>query len=300
MVTEHSTSPNNVNGNSSAQAPDPTEHVAAMLRINADLARTVLVRFIADGVHKVGFERVVLGISGGIDSALVAHLAVEALGAANVIGVRMPYKTSSPESLSDAQQVIDALHIQALTIPITPMADGLIDQFPDISPMRKANVMARQRMIVLYDQSMAQRALVLGTSNKTEALLGYTTLYGDSAAALQPIEDLYKTQVRQLARALNVAQSIQVKPPSADLWIGQTDEDELGYTYEQVDKVLYLLVEGRYTVEEAAQQGFDRSFVEAVWRRVRLNHYKRTMPNVAKLSRRSIGHDFLYLRDWAG
>jgi len=141
---------------------------------------------------------------------------------------------------------------------------------------------------------------VIGTSNKTEALLGYTTLYGDSAAALQPIEDLYKTQIRQLARTMHVPQPIIDKPPSADLWIGQTDEGELGYTYEEVDKVLYLLVEGRYSVEEAAAEGFDPEFVANVWRKVQRNHYKRTMPNVAKLSKRSIGHDFLYLRDWTG
>jgi len=279
---------------------DPLAKVDAMLAINTDLARTVLVKFIQDGVQKVGFQKVVLGISGGIDSALVAYLAAEALGAQNVIGVRMPYKTSSPDSLNDAQQVIDTLGIVSCTIPITPMADGLITQFPDMSRMRQANIMSRQRMVVLYDQSMAQRALVIGTSNKTEALLGYTTLYGDSASALQPIEDLYKTQIRQLSRQMALPAAIQHKPPSADLWIGQTDEDELGYTYEQVDRVLYLLVEGRYTVDEAAEVGFDRDFVAAVWKRVRLNHYKRTMPNVAKLSRRSIGHDFLYLRDWSG
>src|SRR5262249_9389470 len=162
------------------------------------------------------------------------------------------------------------------------------------------NIMARQRMIVLYDQSAALNALVLGTSNKTEALLGYTTLYGDSAAALQPIEDLYKTQIRQMSRAMNVPQPILDKPPSADLWIGQTDEDELGYTYEEVDKVLYLLVEGRFNVEEVAAEGFDPEFVANVWQKVQRNHYKRTMPNVAKLSKRSIGHDFLYLRDWTG
>ena len=280
-----------------------TNHVATAadkLLINTSIARKVLVDFIGDAVAKAGFSRVVLGLSGGIDSALAAFLAVEALGPANVCGVRMPYRSSSEGSLSDAQRVIDQLGINTLTIPITPMVEPLMEQFPDMTPLRKGNIMARQRMIVLYDQSSAQQALVLGTSNKTEALLGYTTLYGDSAAALQPIEDLYKTQVRQLSRALNVPQSILDKPPSADLWIGQTDEDELGYTYEEVDKVLYLLVEGRYTVEEAAAQGFDLDFVANVWRKVQRNHYKRTMPNVAKLSKRSIGHDFLYLRDWSG
>jgi NAD+ synthase len=277
-----------------------TAAVEEKLLINTSIAHKVLVDFIRDGVTKAGYKHAVLGLSGGIDSALSAFLAVDALGPENVSVVRMPYRTSSEGSLTDAQKVIDRLGIQSLTIPITPMVEPLIEQFSNMSPLRKGNIMARQRMIVLYDQSSAQQALVIGTSNKTEALLGYTTLYGDSAAALQPIEDLYKTQVRQLSRALNIPQSILDKPPSADLWIGQTDEDELGYTYEQVDKVLYLLVEGRYSVDEAAAQGFDYEFVANVWRKVQRNHYKRTMPNVAKLSKRSIGHDFLYLRDWSG
>ncbi len=196
--------------------------------------------------------------------------------------------------------MIEQLGIPSLTIPITPMVEPLFEQFPDMSGMRKGNIMARERMIILYDQSSAWKGLVIGTSNKTEALLGYTTLYGDSAAALQPIEDLYKTQVRQLARSLDLPASVQQKLPSADLWVGQTDEGELGYTYEEVDKVLYLLVEERYTVDEVIALGFEKNFVTGVWKRVRMNHYKRTMPNVAKLSRRSIGHDFLYLRDWSG
>lgn len=270
------------------------------LVINTDLAGKIIVGFIQDAVTKVGYHKAVIGLSGGIDSALSAFLAVEALGKDNVLGIRMPYRSSSEDSLMDAQQVIDQLGIPSMTVPITPMVEPLFEQFPDMSGMRKGNIMARQRMIILYDQSAAWNGLVVGTSNKTEALLGYTTLYGDSAAALQPIEDLYKTQIRQLSRAMNIPQSILDKPPSADLWIGQTDEGELGYTYEEVDKVLYLLVEGRYSVDEAAAQGFDRGFVAGVWRRVRMNHYKRTMPNVAKLSKRSIGHDFLYLRDWAG
>src|SRR5260221_8147649 len=277
-----------------------TVDMAQKLVINTELTCKILVEFIRDGMAKAGFQKVVLGLSGGIDSALVASLAVQALGSENVIGVRMPYQLSSEGSLSDAQKIIDQIGIQSFTIPITSMVEPLITLTPDMSSLRKGNIMARQRMIVLYDQSAAHNALVIGTSNKTEALLGYTTLFGDSAAALQPIEDLYKTQVRQLSRALDVPRSILDKPPSADLWIGQTDEDELGYTYEEVDKVLYLLIEGRYTVDEAATQGFERDFVANVWRKVQRNHYKRTMPNVAKLSKRSIGHDFLYLRDWSG
>lgn len=274
--------------------------VDALLRINTDLARQIIVGFIRDALHKVGAGKAVIGLSGGIDSALSAWLTAEAIGPENLLAVRMPYRSSSADSLADAQAIIDRLGLPSLTIPITPMVEPLIEHFPDMSDKRKGNIMARQRMIILYDQSAATGGLVIGTSNKTEALLGYTTLFGDSAAALQPIEDLYKTQVRQLSVALGLPESVQRKPPSADLWAGQTDEGELGYTYAEVDKVLYLLVEGRYAVDEVVEQGYVRPFVERVWRTVRLNHFKRTMPNVAKLSRRSIGHDFLYLRDWAG
>ncbi len=275
-------------------------HLLSRLKINTDLARNILVRFIRDEVHKNGFKRAVIGLSGGIDSALSAFLSVEALGAENVLGVRMPYRTSSPGSLADAEAVIEQLQIPYLTVEITPMAEPLMERFPDMTPLRKGNIMARQRMIVLYDQSAAFGGLVMGTSNKTEFLLGYSTIYGDSGVAIQPIADLYKNQVRQLAAALNIPRSVIEKPPSADLWEGQTDEAELGFTYDAVDQLLYLLVDERYSVEECAAEGFDLAFAEKVWRQVKRNHYKRTMPNVAKLSRRSIGHDFLYLRDWTG
>ncbi|HVO68725.1 MAG TPA: NAD+ synthase [Aggregatilineaceae bacterium] len=270
------------------------------LAINTGLARKILVGFIRDETYKNGFKKAVIGLSGGIDSALSAALTVEALGPDNVLAVRMPYRTSAPASLLDAQEVIEQFGLPNTSVEITPMVDPLINQFPDMSPLRKGNIMARQRMIVLYDQSSVWQGLVIGTSNKTEALLGYTTLFGDSAVAMQPIADLYKTQVRQLARALNLPRSILEKAPSADLWEGQTDEGELGYTYSEVDKLLWLLVDGRYSVEEAAAQGFALEFVKKVWRQVRMNHFKRTMPNIAKLSKRDIGHDFLYMRDWAG
>ena len=275
-------------------------HVLPRLKINTDLARNILVRFIRDEVQKNGFKRAVIGLSGGIDSALSAFLSVEALGAENVLGVRMPYRTSSPGSLADAEAVIEQLQIPYLTVEITPMVEPLMERFPDMTPLRKGNIMARQRMIVLYDQSAAFGGLVMGTSNKTEFLLGYSTIYGDSGVAIQPIADLYKNQVRQLSAALNIPRSVLEKPPSADLWEGQTDEAELGFTYDAVDQLLYLLVDERYSVEECAAEGFDLAFAEKVWRQVKRNHYKRTMPNVAKLSRRSIGHDFLYLRDWTG
>jgi NAD+ synthase len=275
-------------------------HILPRLRINTDLARKILVVFLRDAVTKVGFEHAILNLSGGIDSALVAYLVAEAVGPENVLALRLPYKSSSQDSLDDAQTVIETLGIRNDTIDITPMVDPLLDRFPDASALRKGNIMARMRMIVLYDQSVAFRALPIGTSNKTETLLGYTTIYGDNAAGVQPIADLYKAQVRQLSNALDMPRRVIEKAPSADLWAGQTDEDELGFTYDLADQVLYLLVDQRYTVDEVIAEGFDRKFVEKIWRQVRINHYKRTMPNVAKLSSRSIGHDFLYLRDWSG
>lgn len=275
-------------------------NVMERLEINTDIARKMLTGFIRDQIEKVGMKRAVMGLSGGIDSALSAYLSAEALGPENVLVVRMPYKTSAAASLDDAGLVIEDLGLPSLDAPITDMADPLINRFPDMSNVRKGNIMARLRMVTLYDQSVAWGGLVMGTSNKTEFLLGYSTIYGDSGVALQPIADLYKAQVRQLAKAVGVPQPLIDKAPSADLWEGQTDEGELGFTYNDVDQVLFLLVDERYTVDEVIEEGFERSFVEKVWKRVKANHYKRTMPNIAKLSRRSIGHDFLYLRDWVG
>lgn len=268
------------------------------LSINTSLAEQILTDFIYDEITKAGFSRAVIGLSGGIDSALSCYLAVKALGKENVFAMRMPYKTSSPDSLMDAQTVIDDLGIQSMTVPITEMVEPLFQQFPDADNVRRGNAMARIRMIILYDQSMAKHGLVVGTGNKTEILLGYSTLFGDSACAFNPIGDLYKTQVRQLAKAIGVPQSILDKPPSADLWQGQTDEDELGFTYTEVDKLLYLLVDERYSPQECINAGFNEKFVHSVVKRVQRMHYKRIMPPIAKLSNRTIGYDFLYLRDW--
>ncbi len=270
------------------------------LKINTALATRILTGFIRDSITKAGMARAVIGLSGGIDSAVAAYLSAQALGAENVLALRMPYRTSSAESLSDAEAVIEDLGLAHQTVSISEMADPLIERFPEMSALRKGNIMARLRMTALYDQSMAWGGLVMGTSNKTEFLLGYSTIYGDSGVALHPIADLYKYQVRQMARYLGLPKSILDKPPSADLWVGQTDEDELGFTYNQADQVLFLLVDERYTVAEVAEEGFDRAFVDRIWERVKANHYKRTMPNIAKLSKRSIGHDFLYLRDYTG
>ncbi|MEO0563441.1 MAG: NAD+ synthase [Chloroflexota bacterium] len=270
------------------------------LDIDTHLAERILTGFIEDQIAKAGLSKAVLGLSGGIDSALSAYLSARALGPENVLVVRMPYRTSSDDSLTHAQDIIDDLGLPTKTVEITDMVEPLFARFPDMSNLRKGNIMARMRMIVLYDQSVDWGGLVMGTSNKTEFLLGYSTIYGDSGVAMQPIADLYKYQVRQLSRHLGVPSAVIDKPPSADLWEGQTDEQELGFTYDAVDQVLYLLVDERYSVDEVVDEGFSRPFVEDVWRRVKSNHYKRTMPNVAKVSKRTIGHDFLYLRDWTG
>ncbi len=268
------------------------------LTINPELARKILCGFINSEITRVGFNRAVIGLSGGIDSALSCYLAAEALGPENVLAVRMPYKTSVQESYDHAGLCIDDLGVQSIDIPITEMADPLIARFPAMNKVRQGNIMARTRMIALYDQSEAFGGLVVGTSNKTEILLGYSTIYGDAACAINPIGDLYKTQVRQLARAIGVPTEIVEKAPSADLWAGQTDEDELGFTYEAADHLLYLLVDERYRPKDLVAAGLDEKFVQQVVARVRRNQFKRVLPPIAKLTNRTVGYDFLYLRDW--
>jgi len=268
------------------------------LTINTDLARDILSGFIKSEITRVGMSRAVIGLSGGIDSALSCALAVDALGKENVLAVRMPYKASSKDSLDHAQLLIDQLGVPNKTIEITDMVEPLFKLNPDMSKLRKGNIMARERMIVIYDQSEVFKGLVVGTSNKTEILLGYSTLFGDSANALNPIGDLYKTQVRQLSRAMNIPAPIIDKAPSADLWEDQTDEKELGFSYEDADRLLYLLVDQRYSPHEAVEAGFDEKFVQVVTMRIRRNQFKRMQPPIAKVSNRTIGYDFLYLRDW--
>ncbi len=268
------------------------------LTINTDLARTILTGFIHTEINRAGFTRAVVGLSGGLDSALSCTLAAQALQPENVLAVRMPYRTSSQDSLDHAQMVIEALGVQSKTIPITDMVDPYLALTPNAGHVRQGNIMARARMIVLYDQSEDFNGLVVGTGNKTEILLGYTTLFGDAACAINPLGDLYKTQARQLARDIGVPDVILQKPPTADLWEDQTDEGELGFTYAAVDQLLYMLVDQRYTPQDCVEAGFDEAFVKSVVERVRGNHFKRVMPPIAKLSNRTVGYDFLYLRDW--
>ena len=272
--------------------------------IEAPQAITVIVQFIRSQLKQAGFSRLVLGLSGGVDSATVAFLAARAIGPDNVLAVRMPYRTSSDASEADALRVVEALGCRTERVDITPMVEPMLALIGDPDApvpsdelnVRRGNVMARQRMIVLFDRSAAFEALVAGTSNKTEALLGYGTLHGDMAAGLAPIGDLYKTQLRAVAEHLGVPSQILDKPPSADLWPGQTDEAELGRSYDALDRALFALVDRRWTVDRCVRAGLDRELVEWVASRVARMEFKRQLPPVAKLSLRTPGIDHLYPR----
>ncbi len=275
------------------------------LRIDTSLVRTMLVTMVHAEVTKVGFTRALFGLSGGIDSALTAFIATEALGKENVLGVLMPYRTSSPESLADAQLVAGALGIETRVVDISQQVDAYFES-PNtprsseerIWKLRRGNKMARERMTILYDLSMAEKALVLGTSNKTELLLGYGTLYGDMASAVNPIGDLYKSQVWQLSAAIGVPEKVVEKVPTADLWTGQSDESEIGYSYTEIDRIFYYLVDQRMSVEKVVLSGFPRPLAEYVNRLLWQSQYKRRLPVLAKLGRRTIDRDFRYPRDW--
>ena len=260
----------------------------------------VIVRFIASQLEQTGFQRLVLGLSGGVDSATVAYLCARAVAPDRLLAIRMPYRTSSEASETDALRVVSALGCRTERVDISPMVDPMLELIgPADDPalrVRRGNVMARQRMIVLYDRSADFDALVAGTSNKTEALLGYGTLFGDMAAAFGPIGDLYKSQLREVATALGVPAEIVAKPPSADLWPGQTDEGELGRSYDELDRVLFALVDRRWSVERCVAAGLSRELVEWVARRVAVMEYKRQTPPVAKVSLRTPGIDHLYPR----
>jgi len=266
--------------------------------LNLELTERILVDFIKEEVKSAGFSKVVLGLSGGIDSAIVAFLAVKALGPENVLGIMMPYKTSSKESLEDAQRVIDKTGMRSKKIEITDMVDAYFAKEPDISDMRKGNKMARERMTILYDYSAKENALVLGTSNKTEILLGYSTQWGDSASAINPIGDLLKAQIWALSEYMGVPKEIIEKKPSADLWEGQSDEDELGFSYLLADEIIAYLIDERYTKEEILELGYSETVVNSVIWRIKVNQYKRKLPLIAKISNRTIGREFRYPRDW--
>ncbi len=265
--------------------------------IHKDLFRRTTTAFISDEVHKAGFGRVVVGLSGGVDSAVSAMLAAEALGPQNVLAIKMPYRTSDPESLIHADAVIAEAGIESLQVDITPQIDAYFDRFPDASAMRRGNKMARERMTILYDHSARWQALVLGTSNKTELLLGYGTLHGDTASALNPLGDLYKTQVWALAEFIGVPSEIVHKQPSADLWRGQTDEEEMGFRYRDVDALLYLMIDRQFSHAELCEAGFDVKFIDRVAMMIRNSEFKRRMPLIARISDGTTAQEICGVRD---
>lgn len=258
----------------------------------------MLVQFLKDETKKIGLKKVVLGLSGGVDSAVVAVLLAKAFNPRNVTALIMPYRESNPDSRAHAELLAKKLKIKYIIHDISTMIDTFFLDQPNASALRKGNKMARERMCLLYDYSAENSALVIGTSNKTELLLGYGTIFGDLASAINPIGDLYKSQIWQLAKYLDIPDEIINKPPSADLWIGQTDEDELGYTYEEIDKLLYHVIDLRYPEELLLDLGYKSKTIIDIKSKIQKNQFKRRPPVIAKLTNRTINQDFRYSRDW--
>jgi NAD+ synthase len=277
----------------------PAYELPQELLIDTAVARRIIAEFIRGHLRQTGFDRVILNLSGGLDSALVAYLVAEAVGPDKLLCLLLPYKTSAPESRADAESVVSALGCHAKIVDITPIVDGYFETAlggADVERVRRGNFAARARMAVMYDQSVEWRGLPAGTGNKTEALLGYTTMYGDNAAAFLPIGDLYKSQVRQMAADMGVPERILEKPPTADLWPGQTDEGELGMTYSDMDRLLYWLVDHRRTHDQLEAMGFGAPAIQRVERLISGSEFKRQTPVVAKLTTRTPGVDYLYPR----
>ncbi|HMC55773.1 MAG TPA: NAD+ synthase [Gemmatimonadaceae bacterium] len=271
-------------------APEFTEPLP--IEIDPQVTEEWLVHFIRGEMSQRGFERAIVGVSGGVDSAVTAYLAAKALGPSNVMGIRMPYRTSSKESLEHAQMVIDALGIEGCTVDISAAVDGYLQHDPKADPPRRGNVMARMRMIALFDLSAKHRAIPLGTGNKTERLFGYFTWHADDAPPINPLGDLFKTQVWTLARHLGVPDAIVSKPPTADLVVGQTDEGDFGISYAKADQILNWMLTG-YKPSELIARGFAEADVQLVRKRLESTHWKRRLPTVAMLTNTAIGESYL-------
>lgn len=269
-----------------------------MLKINAELVSGLLRNFLVEEMQKIGMNRAVLGLSGGVDSAVVAALLAQSLDPANVHALIMPYRTSNPDSREHAELLANQLKISYDVLDISPMVDAFFETDPEAESLRRGNKMARERMCFLYDYSSAHSALVIGTSNKTELLLGYGTIFGDLASAINPIGDLYKSQIWDLAAYLHIPDEIIKKAPSADLWVGQTDENELGYTYGEIDRFLYYYIDLRYPDDLLLEMGYETEMIRAIKSRIQKNQFKRRPPVIAKVSNRTINQDFRYCRDW--
>ena len=277
---------------------EPLQTDKEPLKLDNTLVEKVLVKFIKEEIASAGISKAVVGLSGGVDSAVSCALAARALGPEHVLAVMIPYKSSSPDSLTDAKKVVELTGVRSEIADITTMAEPYFRDNDEIGKLRIGNVLARLRMIVLYDRSAREKALVVGASNKSEILLGYGTLFGDLASAINPIGDLYKTQVWDLAKFLGLPESVIEKKPTADVWEGQTDEDELGFTYKEVDKLLYSMIDERRNDEELMAMNFTKRFINEVRELVRKNQFKRRMPIIAKISHRTVNVDFRYIRDW--
>jgi NAD+ synthase len=268
------------------------------LKIDSNYVTGILAQFLKEETEKAGFKKVVFGLSGGIDSTVVAYLCTHALSAENVTALVLPYSSSSPENIKDAENVAQSLQIEYQIIDISPMVDIFFKKESDANHIRRGNLMARERMCVIYDYSSKHDALVIGTSNKSELLLGYGTIFGDLASAINPIGDLYKTHIRQIAQFYGVPDNIINKSPSADLWLGQTDEEELGYSYDEIDRLLYYLIDLRYSDKMLVELGFLPNMIKDIKIRIQKSQFKRRPPIIAKLSNRTINQDFRYCRDW--
>ncbi len=267
------------------------------MKINPPFVEKVLCAFIREELGKFNYTKAILGLSGGLDSSVCAFLAAKALGPKNVIAIILPYKDTFDEDVSDARAVARRLGIRSRVIDIAPMVDAYFSRYPSQDKVRIGNKMARERMSILYDFSAREHALLLGTSNKTELLIGYGTIHGDMACAINPLGDLYKTQIRELAAHLKIPARILKKKPSAGLWPGQTDEGEIGLTYGEIDGILFELVDKRKSPQDVITAGFAKDAVEKIITLIKNSEFKRKMPPIAKISSRSVGHDFLYPYD---
>jgi NAD+ synthase len=268
------------------------------MQINCAFATRILTAFIKEELAKFGFKKGILGLSGGLDSTVCAYLAARALGPKNVLGLIMPYGTSFGVDVQDARQAATRLKVRHKIIDVAPMVDAYFERHPTENRLLRGNKIARERMSILYDYSAREKALILGTSNKTELLIGYGTLHGDLASAINPLGDLYKSQVRQMARFLEVPAKILNKPPTAGLWTGQTDEGEIGMTYPEMDEMLVHLVDERQSKEELLAHGFRKEKIERIMSLIKHSEFKRKLPPIPKISSRTVGHDFLYPYDW--
>lgn len=267
------------------------------INLNLEFAKDLITKFIKEEYEKINLKKGVISLSGGIDSTLVLYLTTIALGNENVVAINMPYGELSKKGTEDAIKICETLNIKYEIVDIKPIVDSYFN-LEEMDKLRKGNFMARMRMNIVFDKSKKYEGFVIGCSNKSELLIGYSTWYGDMAASILPIGDLYKTQVKMLSKYLKIPDFIIDKTPSAELWVGQTDEEEIGISYEELDKILFLLIDKRMSIDDVVNQGFELEKVKKIRKMVLKSHFKRRLPPIPKLSDRTVGIDFLYLREY--